>query len=108
MIAKLDEHRPGPDYSDSTKRDLNKIVNSNSNTSETTAEWNQGTNRTAEIQLEKYFDGDEEWKNLPQGAKRRFGEQSDAWKGMRDDIKDKAPGLAKEGDNFFNKGNKIF
>jgi hypothetical protein len=106
IVNALDGQRPGPDYSDATNKEIEKILDSSENTSETTAAWNQGMNRTFENQITSYATGKSEWSDLSDGAKDRYYEQAEAWKDIRDDMKEVAPGLTKELDHLYNKGNK--
>uniref|UniRef100_A0A914WK72 V-type proton ATPase subunit S1/VOA1 transmembrane domain-containing protein n=1 Tax=Plectus sambesii TaxID=2011161 RepID=A0A914WK72_9BILA len=89
MIDKFDQNRLGGPYSEETWKEIRNIVNSDYNTSETTAAFNKRMNRNSEIELKNYFDEKEgwEWNKLSPGAQRRYREQSDAWKDIRDDFR---------------------
>lgn len=106
IVNTLDSQRPGPDYSDSTNREIEKVLDSAYNTSETTASWNRGTNKVYENQLTDYARGEKQWNELTPGAKDRYYEQAGAWKDIREDMQEVAPGLTKKLDHFYNPGNK--
>jgi hypothetical protein len=57
LVNIINDHRPGPNYSDETHRQLDSILNSDYNTSETSAYWNQVTNRAAESEIEDLYLG---------------------------------------------------
>lgn len=57
ILTVANKNRPGPDYGQDTMREIQRIADSNYNTSETSGWWNQKTNRDAEREIKQYAEG---------------------------------------------------
>jgi hypothetical protein len=78
-------------YSKSTLSKIRRAVDSDVNTSETSARWNQSTNRKHEHQILKHLVGELDWNDLTAGAQRRFHEQANASMDLTREILSEAP-----------------
>jgi hypothetical protein len=83
----LDCPNLGRTYSAATDRAVERVVDSDSNTSMTTAHWNRVVNRASERQIEAVARGDRDWSDLSAGATRRVHEQAAAWRDIRTGVK---------------------
>lgn len=93
--------KPGPKYSDETWKEVRTILDSDYNTSEATSSWNRGVNKRHENEIVKYARSEIEYDDMSAGAQRRYDEMGEAWEDIREDIHEIAPGLAAQGDLFF-------
>lgn len=108
VINEFHNQRPGPDYSDATHAAIEKCFNSAYNTSETSVSFNRGLNKSHENQITDYAKGNIGWSDMTAGAQNRYFQQAEAWKDVKAEtnIKESAPGLTNQLDNFYNPRNK--
>lgn len=78
-------------YDEETTNKILSIIDSDINTSETTAKFNLSTNRKHENQIQRHFNGELEWENMTPGAQRRFHEQARAFDDMREHLLEEVP-----------------
>lgn len=59
ILTVANQRRPGPNYGADTMREIQRVADSNYNTSETSGWWNQRTNRDAEREIKQYAEGND-------------------------------------------------